>query len=156
MESAGFKPVGKDFPVFLHPDSGEEYALARTERKTAPGYRGFRFHTATDITIAQDLHRRDLTINAMARDAGGNLIAPYDGSGDLEKKLLRHVSDSFVEDPVRILRVARFIARYAHSGFTVAPATIELMQDMVTSGEAAALVPDSCLLYTSPSPRDRG
>ena len=142
MESAGFKPVGKDFPVFLHPDSGEEYALARTERKTAPGYRGFRFHTATDVTIAQDLHRRDLTINAMARDAAGNLIDPYDGSGDLEKKLLRHVSDAFAEDPVRILRVARFIARYAHSGFTVAPATIELMQDMVTSGEADALVPD--------------
>ncbi len=142
LESAGYRPVGKDFPVFLHPQTGEEYALARTERKTAAGYHGFRFHTDPDVTIEQDLGRRDLTINAMARDEAGELIDPFDGSGDLQRRLLRHVSDAFAEDPVRILRVARFAARYADTGFSVAPETLELMQDMVASGEADALVAD--------------
>jgi tRNA nucleotidyltransferase (CCA-adding enzyme) len=142
MTSAGYRPVGRDFPVFLHPETGEEYALARTERKTAAGYHGFRFHTAPDVTIEQDLGRRDLTINAMARNEAGELIDPFDGAGDLERKLLRHVSEAFAEDPVRILRVARFAARFAESGFAVAPETLELMHDMVTSGEVDALVPD--------------
>jgi len=142
MTSAGYRPVGRDFPVFLHPETGEEYALARTERKTSAGYHGFQFHTAPDVTIEQDLGRRDLTINAMARNESGDLIDPFNGAGDLERKLLRHVSDAFAEDPVRILRVARFAARFAESGFTVAPATLDLMHDMVKSGEADALVPD--------------
>lgn len=140
MLTEGFRPVGKDFPVFLHPDTNEEYALARTERKTAPGYGGFVFHTSEHITLEEDLIRRDLTINAMAESHDGELIDPFRGREDLDNKLLRHVSDAFSEDPVRILRVARFAARYHHLGFTVAPQTQELMHDMVVNDEASHLV----------------
>ncbi len=140
MLEAGFRPVGKDFPVFLHPQTGEEYALARTERKTAPGYGGFVFHTDSDITLEEDLRRRDLTINAMAEEPDGTLIDPYGGRSDLQQKLLRHVSDAFSEDPVRVLRVARFAARYHHLGFRVAPETMALMRSMVAAGEVAHLV----------------
>ncbi|MYM64545.1 multifunctional CCA addition/repair protein [Pseudomaricurvus sp. HS19] len=140
MLEAGFRPVGKDFPVFLHPQTGEEYALARTERKTAPGYGGFVFHTDSDITLEEDLRRRDLTINAMAEEPDGTLIDPYGGRDDLQQKLLRHVSDAFSEDPVRVLRVARFAARYHHLGFRVAPETMALMRSMVAAGEVAHLV----------------
>ncbi len=136
----GFRPVGKDFPVFLHPDSHEEYALARTERKTAPGYKGFVFHTAADVTLEQDLQRRDLTINAIAETSDGQLIDPYNGQHDLKRRLLRHVSPAFSEDPVRILRVARFAARFAHLGFSVADETLALMRQMVANGEAQHLV----------------
>jgi tRNA nucleotidyltransferase (CCA-adding enzyme) len=139
MERLGYKPVGKDFPVFLHPETHEEYALARTERKVARGYKGFQIHAAPDVTLEQDLERRDLTINAMARDEGGRLIDPFGGAADLERGVLRHVSPAFVEDPVRILRVARFAARF---GFAVAPETLTLMRAMVASGEADALVPE--------------
>jgi tRNA nucleotidyltransferase (CCA-adding enzyme) len=138
----GYRQVGRDFPVFLHPDSHEEYALARVERKTAPGYRGFEVHCSPDVTLEDDLRRRDLTINAMARDDSGKLIDPYGGRVDLERRQLRHVSAAFIEDPVRILRVARFAARYAGLGFTVAPETLALMQRMVAAGEADALVPE--------------
>ncbi len=137
MIRLGYKPVGKDFPVFLHPRTHEEYALARTERKTARGYRGFQVYAAPDVTLEQDLSRRDLTINAMARDRQGRLIDPYGGSADLKRGVLRHVSPAFAEDPVRILRVARFAARF---GFRVAPATQRLMRAMVAVGEADALV----------------
>lgn len=140
MALQGFKPVGKDFPVFLHPDTGEEYALARTERKTAPGYHGFVFHADPSVTVEQDLLRRDLTINAIAQDETGNLIDPYGGIADIEQKILRHVSPAFAEDPVRILRVARFAARWHALGFTVAPETMALMQTMVAAGEVNALV----------------
>ncbi|MCI1004229.1 multifunctional CCA addition/repair protein [Herbaspirillum sp. C7C8] len=136
----GFRPVGKDFPVFLHPETHEEYAMARTERKTAPGYKGFDFHAAPDVTLEDDLARRDLTINAMAQDEDGTLVDPYHGRADLEARVFRHVSDAFVEDPVRILRVARFAARFAD--FTVAPETNALMQRMVQEGEVDALVPE--------------
>ena len=142
MVDAGYRQVGKDFPVFLHPETAEEYALARTERKTAPGYHGFVFDTSANVTIEADLGRRDLTINALAKDAEGRTIDPYGGRHDLEQRLLRHVSDAFVEDPVRILRVARFAARFAHLGFRVAPETRDLMRRMVAAGEADALVPD--------------
>jgi tRNA nucleotidyltransferase (CCA-adding enzyme) len=142
MRSQGFRQVGKDFPVFLHPDSREEYALARTERKTAPGYRGFEVDASPGVTLEDDLRRRDLTINAMARDANGHLIDPFGGVGDLETRWLRHVSEAFAEDPVRILRVARFAARYASYGFRVAPETLELMRGMVNNGEVDALVPE--------------
>jgi tRNA nucleotidyltransferase (CCA-adding enzyme) len=142
MLALGYKPVGKDFPVFLHPDSGEEYALARTERKTGPGYHGFTFHTAPDVTLEDDLVRRDLTINAMARDTSGALIDPYGGERDLHARLLRHVSPAFAEDPVRILRVARFLARLAPLGFRIADETMALMRGMVAAGEAAHLVPE--------------
>jgi tRNA nucleotidyltransferase (CCA-adding enzyme) len=140
MIAAGYQPVGKDFPVFLHPQTHEEYALARTERKTAPGYKGFVFHAAPDVTLEQDLARRDLTINAMAMDEAGNLIDPFGGRRDLEAKLLRHVGPSFVEDPVRVLRVARFAARFPD--FTIAPETRALMRAIVDRGEADALVPE--------------
>ncbi|MFT5590050.1 MAG: tRNA nucleotidyltransferase (CCA-adding enzyme) [Bradyrhizobium sp.] len=140
MVALGYTPVGKDFPVFLHPQTHEEYALARTERKTAPGYKGFVFHAAGDVTLEQDLARRDLTINAIARADDGALVDPYDGRGDLDRKLFRHVSGAFAEDPVRILRVARFAARF--SDFSVAPDTNLLMQRMVASGEVDALVPE--------------
>jgi tRNA nucleotidyltransferase (CCA-adding enzyme) len=133
----GYKPVGADFPVFLHPETHEEYALARTERKTGPGYKGFAFHAAPDVTLEDDLRRRDLTINAMARAPDGTLVDPHGGAADLEAGILRHVSEAFAEDPVRILRVARFAARF---GFTVAPETLQLMRRMVASGEADALV----------------
>ncbi len=142
MLAQGFIPVGKEFPVFLHPETKEEYALARTERKVAPGYTGFTFHAAPDVTLEQDLARRDLTINAMAMTPDGTLIDPYGGRRDLERRILRHVSQAFVEDPVRILRVARFAARLAPWGFRVAPETIELMQRMVENGEVNALVPE--------------
>ncbi len=140
MLDAGFLPVGRDFPVFLHPQTHEEYALARSERKTGPGYRGFSFHAAPEVTLEQDLARRDLTINAIARAADGTLIDPYGGRRDIAAGLLRHVSPAFAEDPVRILRVARFAARF--TSFAVAPETLKLMQQMVDSGEADALVPE--------------
>lgn len=139
MVARGFKPVGADFPVFLHPDTHEEYALARTERKAGKGYKGFTVHAAPDVTLEQDLSRRDFTINAMAQDAAGNLIDPYGGQADLKAGVLRHVSNAFAEDPVRILRGARFAARF---GFSIAPETLQLMQDMVASGEVDALVPE--------------
>lgn len=142
LESLGYRPVGKDFPVFLHPETGEEYALARTERKTAAGYHGFSFNTSPDVTIEEDLERRDLTVNAMARDADGRLVDPYGGAADLEARILRHVSDAFIEDPVRILRVAKFAARFYDRGFRIADETLDLMRRMVTNGEVDALVPD--------------
>ena len=137
MLKLGFKPVGKDFPVFLHPDTHEEYALARTERKSGKGYKGFTVYAAPDVTLEDDLRRRDLTINAMAKDEAGRIIDPFGGRQDLEKRVLRHVSEAFAEDPVRILRVARFAARF---GFSVDPSTMSLMRRMVESGEADYLV----------------
>ncbi len=142
MLSKNFKPVGKDFPVFLHPRTHEEHALARTERKVDKGYTGFTVHASPDITLEEDLVRRDLTINAMAQTPGGKLIDPYRGLSDLKSRTLRHVSKAFVEDPVRILRTARFAARYASFGFTVAPETNVLMREMVNNGEVNALVPE--------------
>lgn len=137
----GFKPVGKDFPVFLHPQTGEEYALARTERKTGPGYRGFETLFSPDVTLEQDLERRDLTINAIAQDPdSGALIDPFGGQRDLRDRSLRHVSPAFVEDPVRILRVARFAARFAPLGFTVAAETVQVMREIAARGELDALV----------------
>ncbi|MGB9493921.1 MAG: multifunctional CCA addition/repair protein [Azonexus sp.] len=138
MLEQGFRPVGKDFPVFLHPETHEEYALARTERKTGPGYHGFSFHAAPDVTLEADLARRDLTINAMARADDGALVDPFHGQRDLEAKILRHVGPAFAEDPVRILRLARFAARFAD--FSVAPETLALMRGLVTSGEVDHLV----------------
>jgi tRNA nucleotidyltransferase (CCA-adding enzyme) len=138
----GYLPVGKDFPVFLHPDTKEEHALARTERKSAPGYRGFVVHADPGVTLEEDLRRRDLTINALAEDADGRLIDYYGGRRDLEDRLLRHVSLAFAEDPVRILRTARFAARYADLGFRVADETLDLMRTMVAAGEVDALVPE--------------
>ena len=140
MTDAGFRQVGRDFPVFLHPETGEEYALARTERKTGAGYRGFEVAFSPDVTLEDDLRRRDLTINAMARDGDGGLIDPYGGRADLEARKLRHVSDAFNEDPVRILRVARFLARYEPLGFSIAPETMARMRSMVAAGEVDALV----------------
>jgi tRNA nucleotidyltransferase (CCA-adding enzyme) len=137
MVAQGFQPVGRDFPVFLHPQTHEEYALARTERKTSSGYHGFAVYAAPDVTLEQDLLRRDFTINAIAQDADGKLIDPYNGVADLRAGILRHVSAAFGEDPVRILRAARFAARF---GFSVAPETLKLMRDMVDSGEVDALV----------------
>ncbi len=142
MVEQGFVPVGRDFPVFLHPETHEEYALARTERKVAPGYTGFVFHAAPDVTLEQDLARRDLTINAMAMAEDGTVIDPYGGQRDLERRILRHVSPAFVEDPVRILRVARFAARFSALGFRIAPETMMLMRKMVEAGEVDALVPE--------------
>lgn len=140
MIDAGFRPVGQDFPVFLHPQTHEEYALARTERKTAPGYHGFAFHADPSVTLEQDLERRDLTINAMAQDADGRVIDPFGGRDDLRGKVLRHVSPAFAEDPVRILRLARFAARF--EDFRIAPETEALMRRMVEAGEVDALVPE--------------
>jgi tRNA nucleotidyltransferase (CCA-adding enzyme) len=140
MIAQGYTPVGKDFPVFLHPQTHEEYALARTERKTAPGYKGFVFHTDPDVTLEQDLARRDLTVNAMARDESGAIVDPFNGRKDLEARVFRHVSPAFAEDPLRILRVARFAARFAD--FTVAPETEALMRQMTQAGEVDALVPE--------------
>ena len=142
MVKQGFRPVGKDFPVFLHPQSHDEYALARTERKTAPGYKGFAVHASPEVSLEQDLIRRDLTINAMAMTQQGQLIDPYGGQQDLENKIFRHISPAFAEDPVRILRVARFAARYKYLGFTLAEETRELMQSMVAAGEVDYLVPE--------------
>jgi tRNA nucleotidyltransferase (CCA-adding enzyme) len=138
----GYQQVGKDFPVFLHPVNREEYALARTERKSGQGYTGFTCYAAPDVTLEEDLLRRDLTINAIARSADGELIDPYNGRQDLESKVLRHVSNAFSEDPLRVLRVARFAARFAHLGFTVAPETQSLMAAMTQSGELSALIPE--------------
>ncbi|KAB8040237.1 multifunctional CCA tRNA nucleotidyl transferase/2'3'-cyclic phosphodiesterase/2'nucleotidase/phosphatase [Janthinobacterium aquaticum] len=138
MLKQGFRPVGKDFPVFLHPKTQEEYALARTERKTAPGYRGFVFHTAPDVTLEEDLVRRDLTINAIARAEDGTLTDPFGGVADIENKVFRHVSEAFGEDPVRILRLARFAARFG--AFVIAPETLALMRTMTAAGEVDALV----------------
>ena len=140
MTDLGYKPVGKDFPVFLHPQTKEEYALARTEKKSGHGYHGFIFHTSTEVTLEEDLARRDLTINAMAEDNHGNIIDPFGGQNDLKKGILRHVSDAFVEDPVRLLRVARYAARYAKLGFTIAEETQTLLKQIVTSGEIDELV----------------
>ena len=137
----GFKPVGKDFPVFLHPQTGEEYALARTERKTGPGYRGFQTLFSPDVTLEQDLERRDLTINAIAKDPdSGALVDPFGGQRDLRERILRHVSPAFIEDPVRVLRVARFAARFAPLGFSVAPDTANVMREIAARGELDALV----------------
>ena len=138
MLAQGFRPVGKDFPVFLHPDTHEEYALARTERKTGRGYHGFAFHAAPDVTLDDDLARRDLTINAMAKAVDGRLIDPFHGQRDLQAKVLRHVGPAFAEDPVRILRIVRFAARF--SDFSIAPETLELMRGMVAAGEVDHLV----------------
>jgi tRNA nucleotidyltransferase (CCA-adding enzyme) len=140
LQAAGYKPVGKDFPVFLHPESKAEHALARRERKTGPGYRGFVTEFTPDITLEEDLLRRDLTINAIAQNADGSLVDPYGGVADLEARVLRHVSPAFSEDPVRVLRVARFAARFASLGFTVHESTRALMRRMVEAGEVAALV----------------
>jgi tRNA nucleotidyltransferase (CCA-adding enzyme) len=140
MREAGYRQVGKDFPVFLHPGTGEEYALARTERKVARGYHGFELRYSPDVTLEEDLRRRDLTVNAIAKDADGTLIDPCGGRPDIEARLLRHVSEAFNEDPVRILRVARFLARFQPLGFSVAPETQARMRAMVAAGEADALV----------------
>ena len=142
MLAAGFQPDGKDFPVFLHPETHEEYALARTERKSGRGYHGFSVVADPSVTLEDDLARRDLTINAMAEDADGRLVDPYGGARDLEARVLRHVSPAFVEDPVRVLRVARFLARYAPLGFTIASETLDLMRTMVIDGEVDHLVPE--------------
>ncbi len=142
MLAKGFQQVGKDFPVFLHPHTHEEYALARTERKVAPGYKGFTVHAAPDVTLEEDLRRRDLTINAMAETADGRLIDPFGGAEDLRRRVLRHVSPAFAEDPVRILRVARFAARFIPRGFHIANETLVLMRDMTAAGEVDALVPE--------------
>jgi tRNA nucleotidyltransferase (CCA-adding enzyme) len=142
LERAGYRPVGREFPVFLHPDTHEEYALARLERKVGPGYRGFTTQFSPEVTLEEDLRRRDLTVNAMAEDADGSVIDPYGGRADLTARVLRHVSAAFIEDPVRILRVARFAARYAALGFRVADETLALMQRMTADGEVAALVPE--------------
>ncbi len=142
MVAAGFQPVGKDFPVFLHPATKEEHALARTERKSGRGYQGFTFHTGPEVTLEEDLVRRDLTVNAMARDESGTLFDPLGGQADLQARILRHVSPAFLEDPVRILRVARFHTRFAPLGFKVAPETLSLMRQMVANGEVDHLVPE--------------
>lgn len=142
MEAAGFKPVGRDFPVFLHPATGEEYALARTERKSGRGYRGFVVDADPSVTLEDDLGRRDFTINAIAQADDGTLVDPHGGARDLQARVLRHVGDAFVEDPLRVLRAARFMARFASLGFTVAPETLALMREMVAGGELAALVPE--------------
>ncbi len=142
LSRQGYQKVGRSFPVFLHPETREEYALARRETKTAPGYRGFEVEFGPEVTLEEDLRRRDLTINAMAEDAEGNLIDPHGGRRDLREKTLRHVSPAFREDPVRILRVARFAARFHGQGFGIAPETLALMREMVAEGEAAALIPE--------------
>ena len=148
LTALGYRPVGKDFPVFLHPKSGEQYALARTERKTGPGYYGFATRYSPDVTLEEDLARRDLTINAMAERADGSIVDPYGGQRDLDARLLRHVSPAFVEDPLRVLRVARFAARLAPLGFAVADETLELMRRIVASGEIRALVPERVWVET--------
>ena len=142
LEAQGYMPVGREFPVFLHPTTHEEYALARLERKVAPGYRGFTTQFSPEVTLEEDLKRRDLTVNAMAEGDSGELIDPYGGRTDLEARVLRHVSDSFTEDPVRVLRAARFAARFAGRGFRIADETMELMRRMTVSGEVSALTPE--------------
>ena len=145
----GYQPVGKDFPVFLHPETKDEYALARKERKSGHGYHGFEFYTDVNVTLEQDLIRRDLTINAIAMDDAGQIYDPYHGQQDLERRILRHVSDAFVEDPLRVLRIARFAARYKALGFKVAEETLELMQELAKSGELEALTPERVWKETS-------
>lgn len=140
MLAAGFKPVGRDFPVFLHPQTNEEYALARIERKSGRGYHGFTFFSSPDVTLEQDLARRDLTINAIAQDSEGNLVDPYGGQRDIEQRVLRHVSEAFAEDPLRVLRIARFAARYHHLEFRIATETLALMRAIVDAGEIEHLV----------------
>ncbi len=142
MLDAGYQQVGRDFPVFLHPQTHEEYALARTERKSGSGYTGFTCYAAPDVTLEDDLKRRDLTINALAQDDNGEIIDPYNGLGDLQNRLLRHVSPAFGEDPLRVLRVARFAARYAHLGFRIADETLTLMREMTHAGELEHLTPE--------------
>ena len=142
MKSLGFNSVGKDFPVFLHPKTKEEYALARTERKTAPGHTGFAFHTSPEITLKEDLLRRDLTINAIAKDTNGELIDPFAGQQDIKNRILRHVSEAFAEDPLRVLRVARFKAQFSQFNFSIADSTMALMQELVDNGEVLTLSPD--------------
>ncbi|OUS01208.1 multifunctional CCA tRNA nucleotidyl transferase/2'3'-cyclic phosphodiesterase/2'nucleotidase/phosphatase [Gammaproteobacteria bacterium 54_18_T64] len=142
LEQLGFRTVGSDFPVFLHPDTGEEYALARTERKNGHGYGGFIFHTDASVTLEQDLSRRDLTINAIAQDSNGQLVDPYGGQQDIAERKLRHVSAAFIEDPLRVLRVARFAARFHHLGFSIAAETLALMKDITDSGELQYLSPE--------------
>ncbi|MFC7301864.1 multifunctional CCA addition/repair protein [Cognatiluteimonas weifangensis] len=142
MLARGFRAVGRDFPVFLHPRTNEEYALARTERKSGRGYRGFVVDADPTVTLEQDLGRRDFTINAIAQDADGNLVDPFGGVDDLQARVLRHVGPAFAEDPLRVLRAARFMARFAALGFAVAPQTLQLMRAMAASGELAALVPE--------------
>jgi tRNA nucleotidyltransferase (CCA-adding enzyme) len=142
LETQGYRKVGKSFPVFLHPDTGEEYALARTETKTGPGYHGFEVYAGTDVTLEEDLQRRDLTINAIAADGNGELIDPWGGRADIDARVLRHVSEAFREDPLRVLRVARFAASLHDLNFTIAPETMELMREITTSGEVAALTPE--------------
>ncbi|WP_269913379.1 multifunctional CCA addition/repair protein [Acinetobacter sp. HY1485] len=149
MLDQGYQPVGRDFPVFLHPKTKEEYALARTERKQGQGYHGFEFYTDPSVTLEQDLIRRDLTINAIAQDDAGHLYDPYGGAQDIQNKILRHVSDAFVEDPLRVLRVARFAARYAQYGFVVAEETLALMRTLATSGELECLTPERVWKETS-------
>lgn len=158
MIDAGYRPVGKDFPVFLHPDTHEEYALARTERKSGTGYQGFVVHADASVTLEDDLSRRDLTVNAIAQRENGDFVDPFDGRGDIASRTLRHVSPAFVEDPVRVLRVARFMARFATFGFTVASETQALMREMVRQGEVAHLVPERVWqelerALTMPTPR---
>jgi len=142
LEARGFQRVGRSFPVYLHPDTQEEYALARTETKTGPGYRGFEVRADPHVTLEQDLARRDLTINAIAQAEDGHLVDPYGGRDDLENRVLRHVSDAFREDPVRVLRAARFAARFHELGFRLAEETLQLMSDMVAAGEVDALIPE--------------
>ena len=151
----GFIQVGVDFPVFLHPESKDEYALARSERKSGRGYKGFEFFTGPQVTLKQDLSRRDLTVNAMAEDCDGKIIDPYGGQDDLSKKILRHVSGAFVEDPLRVLRVARFAARYHHLGFKVADETMLLMTDITNSGELEYLSPERVWLETEKALKER-
>lgn len=154
MIAAGYRPVGKDFPVFLHASSGEEYALARSERKTGRGYHAFSFYADPSVTLEQDLQRRDLTINAMARRDDGTLVDPYGGAADIEARILRHVSPAFAEDPVRILRSARFLARFAPLGFRIADETMQLMRDMVVAGEVDHLVPERVFAETRKALRE--
>jgi tRNA nucleotidyltransferase (CCA-adding enzyme) len=158
MLAKGFRLVGKDFPVFLHPKTHEEYALARTERKIGPGYKGFSCYAAPDVTLEADLKRRDLTINAIAQTTSGEIIDPYYGQEDINKRILRHISPAFIEDPVRILRVARFMASFSHLGFHIAPETMQLMKTMVKAGEINTLVPERVwqefsLALTKPTPQ---
>lgn len=148
MRKRGFKPVGRDFPVFLHPESAEEYALARTERKSGHGYAGFEVHASPDVTLEEDLLRRDLTINAMAQSAGGELTDPFNGQGDIERRVLRHISAAFSEDPLRVLRTARFLARYAALGFAIAPETLALMRQVSHSGELEHLAAERVWVET--------
>ncbi len=154
MRARGFRPVGRDFPVFLHPETQEEYALARTERKSGRGYHGFVFDADPSVTLEQDLERRDLTINAMAEARDGRVVDPFGGRADLEARILRHVSPAFAEDPVRVLRVARFAARYAPLGFRIATETLELMRGMVENGEVAQLVAERSWAETAKALRE--